>query len=342
MSRDLIKIFPSGAIKLGEKVVCDGFHRDFPVRVQTHIHDDHMHDFETSKGFQIIYLTEPTWRLLISEFDADIPVRQNLIPIKVGVVKDLAGSRLMVLPADHMLGSVQVAVQLEDGMRVGYSGDFQWPLKEVIKVDQLVLDSTYGSPNCIRKYSQEEAEARLLELVMEKVRLGPVHVKAHRGTLHRAMQVLCEIEKWPIIVSRRLASEIRIYREFGYAIGDLLLMDSCEGQEAVESGRYVRLYGKGDRFPVDIPNGVTMVLSAFASDFKNPVMEYSERSLSVALTDHADFEGVLEYVRATGANYVVMDNARGGHAVELAREVRDRLGITAIPSYFEYSREWGV
>jgi len=342
MDANHIEIFPSGAIKLGEKVVCDGFHRDYSIRVQTHIHDDHMHDFDTSKGRQTIYLTEPTRRLLIAEFDADLPWRQNLIPLQIGVTKVVEGSRILLLPADHMLGSVQVVVQLENGMRVGYSGDFHWPLKEVIKVDQLVLDSTYGSPNCIRKYSQEEAEARLLELVMEKVRLGPVHVKAHRGTLHRAMQVLCEIEKWPIIVSRRLASEIRIYREFGYAIGEFLLMDSCEGQEAVGSGRYVRLYGKGDRFPVDIPNGVTMVLSAFASDFKNPVMEYSERSLSVALTDHADFEGVLEYVRATGANYVVTDNARGGHAVELAQEVRDRLGITAIPSYFESSREWGV
>ncbi len=342
MSPNLIEIFPSGAIKLGEKVVCDGFHRDYPVRAQTHIHDDHMHDFDTSKGFQTIYLTEPTWRLLIGEFDADIPMRQNLIPIQVGVVKEVLGYHLIFLPADHMLGSVQVAVQLEDGTRVGYSGDFQWPLTEVIQVDQLVVDSTYGSPGCIRRYSQEEAEGRLLELVKNKVRHGSVHVKAHRGTLHRAMQVLCEVEKWPIVVSRRLASEIEIYREFGYAIGKCLFLDSYEGQEAIKTGRYIRLYGKGDRFPVDMANGVTVVLSAFASDFQNPILEYSERSLSVALTDHADFEGVLEYVRATGASYVLTDNARGGHAVELAREIQDQLGIAAFPSYFESSREWGV
>ena len=342
MKADHIGVFPSGAIKLGDTVVCDGFHRDFPVRVQTHIHDDHMHDFETSKGLQTIYLTEPTRRLLISEFDADIPVRQNLVSIKVGVVKDLRGLVDIVLPADHMLGSVQVAVQVEDGMRVGYSGDFQWPLAEIIEVDQLVVDSTYGSPNCIRKYSQEEAEAKLLELVMRKVCLGPVHVKAHRGTLHRAMQVLCELEKWPTVVSRRLASEVGVYREFGYAIREFLLVDSFEGQEAIKSGRYIRLYSKGDLFPVDIQDGVTVVLSAFASDFQSPVLEYSERSLSVALTDHADFEGVLEYVRATGASCILTDNTRGGHAVELAQEIRDRLGIAAVPSHFESSREWGV
>lgn len=321
--------------------MCDGFHRDYPIRVQTHIHDDHMYDFETSKGFQTIFLTEPTRRLLIGEFDADLPVRQNIVPLQMGTVKSIGGSRILLLPADHMLGSVQVEVELEEGVRVGYSGDFHWPLAEVIRVDKLVIDSTYGSPNCIRKYSQEEAEEKLLKLVKKRVQYGPVHIKAHRGTLHRAMQVLCEVEKWPMMVSKRLASEITIYREFGYAIGDFCLSDSDEGQEAVRSGRYIRLYGKGDRFPVDIPNGVTIVLSAFSSDFENPVLEYSERSLSVALTDHADFEGVLEYVRVTGASYVITDNTRGGHAVELAQEIRARLGIIAVPSLVVSSREWG-
>ena len=342
MKIDHIGIFPSGAIKLGPKVVCDGFHRDFPIRVQTHIHDDHMHDFETSKGFQTIYLTEPTLKLLIAEFDADLPVRQNILPLQVDVVKAVEGSRILLLPANHMLGSVQVRVELEDGIRVGYSGDFQWPLAKVIEVDKLVVDSTYGAPSCVRRYSQEEAEGRLLQLVKKKVRHGPVHLKAHRGTLHRAMQVLCEVEKWPLLVSRRLASEIKTYREFGYAIGTLHILDSCDGQEAVKTDRYLRLYGRGDRFPVDMSHGVTVVLSAFASDFKNPVLEYSERSLSVALSDHADFEGVLKYVKATGAKYVVTDNMRGGHGVELAQEIRARLGISAVPSHFEFSREWGI
>ena len=320
MSTDHIGIFPSGAIKLGPKVVCDGFHRDYSIRVQTHIHDDHMHGFETSKGFQEIYLTEPTRKLLIADFNAELDHRPNLIPLDVGVITDVEDSSILFLPSDHMLGSVQAAVQIPDGDWVGYSGDFQWPLDQVMKVDYLVLDSTYGSPNCIRQYSQEEAETKLLEIVLEKVKGGPVHLKAHRGTMHRAMQVLGEIDKWPILVSRRLASEIGIYREFGYAIGRFFLDDSYEVQNALKSGRYIRLYSKGDRFPVYLTDGVTVVLSAFSSDFKNPILEYSERSLCVALTDHADFEGVLEYVSATEASYVVTDNTRGGHAVELAQE----------------------
>jgi putative mRNA 3-end processing factor len=244
--------------------------------------------------------------------------------------------------ADHMLGSIQVSVELENGLRVGYSGDFHWPLKNIIQVDELVVDSTYGSPNCVRKYTQNEAEEKLLELIRKKIAAGSLHIKSHRGTIHRAMQILCEVEKCPILVSRRLASEIDIYRQFGYAVGNTIIIDTADGQEAIKHGRYIRMYSKGDRFPVDSVNGITVVLSAFASDFKDAIIEYSERSFSVALTDHADFNGVLEYIKATGAQFVITDNTRGGHAVELACEIRARLGIKAIPSFFETSKEWGI
>ena len=75
-------------------------------------------------------------------------------------------------------------------MRVGYSGDFAWPLDNVIQVDALVVDSTYGSPESIRNYSQGECEAQFLLLSRKLLSEGPVYIKAHTGTLHRAMQLL--------------------------------------------------------------------------------------------------------------------------------------------------------
>ena len=47
-----VDVTSSGAILLGDHVVCDGFQHDRSSRVQTHVHDDHMHDFERSKGLQ--------------------------------------------------------------------------------------------------------------------------------------------------------------------------------------------------------------------------------------------------------------------------------------------------
>jgi len=74
----------------------------------------------------------------------------------------------------------------------------------------------------------------------------------------------------------------------------------------------------------------------------DPVLEYSDRALSIALTNHADFADTLEYVKATGARFVITDNSRGGHAVELAREISCQLNVEAVPSEIFVSNEWGT
>jgi hypothetical protein len=76
-----IGVRASGVILLGQDVSCDGFHRDYRVRVQTHVHVDHMSHFETSKGLQDIILTDATFQLLNAEFNADIPVRNNIVAL---------------------------------------------------------------------------------------------------------------------------------------------------------------------------------------------------------------------------------------------------------------------
>jgi hypothetical protein len=85
---------------------------------------------------------------------------------------------------------------------------------------------------------------------------------------------------------------------------------------------------------------VTIVLSAYMSDPNEPVLERHERSFRVALSDHADFVGTLEYVKSTGAKEVVVDNTRGGYAVDLSREIKSLLGINARPSTACVDREW--
>lgn len=119
------------------------------------------------------------------------------------------------------------------------------------------------------------------------------------------------------------------------------MASSLEGRAAAASGRYIRVYSKGDRFPAQIVDGTTIALSAYMTNRRNPVLEYSQRAYRIALTDHADFTGTVEYVEATGAKYVVTDNTRGGHAIALAFALRERLGVDARASSNHESLEWG-
>lgn len=329
----IVDVFETGAVCLGTMTVCDGYVRGYPFRIQTHIHDDHMRDFDRSKGLQDLFMTPETRALLIAERNADLEYRDNLIPINQGGVRELDdGSRLFLFPSGHMLGSCQVALELPDGIRCGYSGDFAWPLDEVIQVDELVVDSTYGSPRSVRRYTQGEAEASLAEIVCERLRYGSVHIKAYRGTIERVLHVLEGNVDVPILASANLIREIEVYQERGFAVGALDALGSPEGHLALKNRSYVRLYSKGDGFGNELREGTTVICSAFMVDTDYPLLKMSERAYRVALSNHADFEETLAYVGATGAKTIVTDNTRN-HGYELAIAINNRLpGVHARPS----------
>lgn len=337
-----VDVLANGAVMLTPEVVCDGFIHDAPVRAQTHIHDDHMDDFERSKGFQDLIMTEATRELLIADQNADLPHRVNIKALSDQDAYNLERSRVRLIPSDHMLGSCQVHVERDDGFRVGYSGDFQWPMKQPMSVDVLVVDSTYGNPQSVRQYSQAEAEARFLELVLTHLKHGSVHVKAARGTIQRAIHILGADVREPVLCSKRLCNEVEVYQRYGSAVCEVRRVDTPEGREMIKSGRYIRMYGKGDGDPIENSRGVTIVLSAYMVPKGDLLLERSERSFRLAISNHADFNGTLEYVKATGAKKVITDNARGGNGVILAQEIHSQLGLDASPSRGLRSHSWGA
>ena len=176
----MVEVQETGAIKLGAVVSCDGFIDGCDIRVQSHIHSDHMDSFEKSKGEQDILGSEATIDLLCARYDADLLMRQHKTET----------CSVTLLSSGHMLGSAQVCVTANDGQRFGYSGDFNWPLDEVIRVDTLVVDSTYGDPSRVRQFTQEEVEEAFLGVVHQRKGFGPIHIFAHRGTMEIALQLL--------------------------------------------------------------------------------------------------------------------------------------------------------
>ena len=333
MVSPLVDVFFNGTVRLGSNTLCDGYAYGFPFRVQTHIHDDHMGEFNRSKGFQDLFMSQETRKLLIAERNADLAYRDNIIPISWGIERNLEdGSTLFLLPSGHMLGSCQVVLELPNGIRCGYSGDFAWPLEDVMQVDQLVVDSTYGNPSSVRRYSQDEAESRLLEIVSQRLRYGSVHIKAHRGTIERVLHVLAGNVGVPILVSAELKREITVYQDHGFAAETLETLESPAGKLALRERSYVRLYSKGDALGNELSEGTCVTCSAYMVNSDDPLLKFSERAYRVALSNHADFEGTLAYIVATGAKQVVTDNTRN-HGIDLAMAINRRLkGVHAIPS----------
>ena len=332
MGQLAVNVFANGTVCLGPHTVCDGYAVGYPFRVQTHIHDDHMAEFDKSKGEQDLFMSPETRRLLIAERNADLEYRDNLIPLAPRIQRELSdGSKLTLLPSGHMLGSCQVALELPCGTRCGYSGDFAWPLDSVMQVDELVVDSTYGSPASVRSYTQNDAESCLLEVVCHALRHGSVHIKAYRGTIERVLQVLAGNICVPVLASPRLLGEINVYQKFGFCPEKLESLDSEVGRAALNERSYIRLYSKGDSFGNELTEGTNITCSAYMCPH-HPLLQFSKRAYRVALSNHADFEGTLAYVEATGAKRVVTDNTRN-YGINLAIAINQHLpSVRAEPS----------
>jgi len=61
-----------------------------------------------------------------------------------------------------------------------------------------------------------------------------------------------------------------------------------------------------------------------------PCREMANKEYVIALSDHSDFDGLVEYVRRSKPKVVITDNYRVGHAEVLAKEIQKRFGISAV------------
>lgn len=332
-----------GAILLDEAISCDGFVHTAPVRAQTHIHMDHMLDFNTSKANQEILVSPATHSLLCAIYDADLPLRENLIALPPGSTYPVNDSAVQLIDSDHMLGSCQVALRRPDGTSIGYSSDFFWPMEAPMSVDELIVDATYGDPLRQRLFGQGEVDERLAEIVYRTIRSGrPMTLLGHVGRLHVALASVCPTLPVPVVASPRAAAPIAVYRDHGYALPPVIDAGSPEAIALIRSREpFLGLVTLPERRHVPwVSRFPKLTLSAHMANRTDPVTDYGNGDYCVALTDHADFEGTLQYIQATGAQRVWTD-PRSGNAAALAEAVRNHLGLWASELYQVQTLEWG-
>jgi putative mRNA 3-end processing factor len=338
----LVDVTKNGAVILGPDVVCDGFLINRKYRIQSHIHSDHMDDFDTSKGIQTILLSPGTYELLKIIKNADINYRGNICTLKCGKKNHFGDSEVLLLSSGHMLGSVQSQVTLDNGLKLGYSGDFYWPIQNVIKADILVVDATYGNPESVRYYDQNEVHSQFVALLQKKFRSKSIKIRAHRGTLECALDILSSHDiNIPIIADESTHSITSVHHLFGFNCPPIYSINSKEGKKIMNNGKYIYICNpRKDNPSIRDEDFVIINLSAYMVGKKEPILKINNSTYKVALTRHADFNGTMKYIEKTGATKVVTDNARGPYAIDLAIEIETRLGIEACPSTCSITDEW--
>ncbi len=319
-----------GAILLGDSVACDAFEEVRPLRVVTHAHADHLAGLRRSlKSCDKVMMTSAT-RDLIGVVNGSMSLDNGTVKLlDYGEPFEYGDEQITLLKADHILGAAQVLVENSMGNRVAYTGDFRVDGTEpLMDCDTLVVEATYGSPWFKRAFKVNIKEL-LVSMVEEKLRQGTVYVFGYYGKLQEVMQILRRADVCvPFVMPERVFHVSEICEAHGMQVGDFTLSTAKEGKELLDKDLpCVAFYHMNTRQKVGLRSS-RICVSGW--EFRSPCRQIGEKEHLVALSDHSDFNGLLDYVERSKPKRVVTDNYRVNHGVTLAKEISKRLGIPAI------------
>ena len=317
-----------GAVLLGDSVACDAFDESRPLRVVTHAHADHLGGLRTSlKTCEKVLMTKAT-RDLIKVIEGPDALSGGAVktleygkPIKYG------DERVTLVYADHIMGAAQVLVEDSSGARVAYTGDFRLDGTPVLECDTLVVEATYGTPSCKRSFNVDVREL-LVSMVEKQLRDGTVYVFGYHGKLQEVMQILHNADvSVPFVMPERVFNLSKVCERHGMQLGCLTLSTREEAREMLNGNLpCVAFYHMNSRGTVGL--GASRI-SVSGWEFQSACRQIGHKEHVIALSDHSDFDGLIEYVRRSKPERVITDNFRS-NGESLAREINKRLGIRAV------------
>lgn len=232
-----------------------------------------------------------------------------------------------LFPAGHVLGSAMVRVGRR-GESLLYTGDFRLRPSltaepaEVPQADAVIMESTYGSPEWAFP-TRDELGDRLAVLVHEILGRGktPVLLAYSLGKAQETCAMLKD-EGLEIVLHPSVAQIADVYAKHGVDLGRY---EVWTPQQSLAGRTTTRLEGKVLIIPPHmrrdirrIRNRETVALTGWALRWKQPGVDHA-----LPLSDHADFEELLELVERCRARVVYVTHGSAKFAAELrSRGVR--------------------
>ena len=324
-----VKISDRGAILLGTSVACDAFEETRPLRVVTHAHADHLVGLRRSlKICTKVLMTDATKELIEVLKGPRIFSSGIIETIEYGKSIVYDNEKISILKANHILGAAQVLVENSNGDRIAYTGDFKLEGTQPIEdCDTLVVEATYGSPSFRRSFDSDIREL-LVSMIEKLLRKGNVYVFGYYGKLQEIMQILrCAHIYVPFVMPERIFQVSEVCKHHGMNLGDLTLASDEQGKELLGKNLpCIAFYHMNKRKSIGISNS-RICVSGW--EFRLPCKKIGNNEHLIALSDHSDFDELVEYIRLSKPKKVVTDNYRVKHGNILAKEITKRLGIPA-------------
>ena len=319
----------TGAVLLGKHVACDAHEENRPIRVVTHAHADHMVGLGKSmKTCEVAVMTPATKDMIDALKGPRLLSRGTVKTLDYGETLTYEDETLTLHYADHILGTAQVLVEDKEQTRMLYTSDFRYSKTPRVDTDILVMEATYGDPVRVRPFGMM-VEGILISLVEQGLKRGPVYLFGYHGKLQKMMRILYEAKiETPFVVPENIYRLSKVCEQHGMKLGKQLLPFEEEQSQTMlnQNEPCVVFYHSYSRKRVE---GEALRINASGWEFRKPCRKVGKNEYTVALSDHSDFNELLQYVERCNPRMVITDRHRSEAAAIFAKEIEKRLNIPA-------------
>ncbi len=283
----------------------------------THAHSDHARPSSSNT-----YFMTPQTRALLGA-DAG---RQNMVGVPFGRKFSVGEFECTFHPSGHILGSAQLEVQ--NGVHAVLTSDFKLQKSilfegaQILPSEILVIETTFGTP----QYSFPERG----QVYEDMIRWISRNISENRftvlggystGKAQELTKIVNEFLGETPLVYKKIFEQNRAYESQGIKLGNYTLLDHNLRDSNV-------LILPPHLIDDHLLSALSMQLGKKAEAAIATGWGGRSRYKSFPLSDHADFESLLRYVKESGPKLVLTTH---GFEEEFARAVQRKLGICARP-----------
>ncbi len=238
------------------------------------------------------------------------------------------GVKVSLHPAGHIIGSAQVRLEYRGKVTV-ISGDYKiqddglsTPF-EPVKCDVFVTESTFGLPiyNWLSVPQQNE-QLRQWVAQNQSNNKTSVFIGYSLGKAQRIMKALEEVA--PLYVHYSIGKLNKAYESTGIQLPDYEIIDLREDIKRINKGIVILPPSLLDSNVIGrIPNRANAICSGWMQ--VRGARRWRSADAGFAISDHADWNGLLDTIQATGAEKVYVTH---GKTAVFARYLNE-IGIDA-------------
>ena len=213
------------------------------------------------------------------------------------------GCTVELFPSGHMLGASQILIENEE--RVVYTGDFKLEKgntaesAHIKRCDILIMECTYGNPKYVFP-PREEVNEHIVQFAETCLNEGtiPVLFAYRMGKAQEVMKLLGE-RNIPTAIPKPVYTISKLYEQAGVTFGPYRLFEGGDLKDSVVIGSWGM---KRQGLLNGIKNKRTAALTGWALDGGTRFRFGADTAFP--LSDHADFNGLLEYARKAQPNNI--------------------------------------